>query len=395
MYARPITDDITWVGAIDWERRLFDELIPVPDGTSYNAYLVRGADRTALIDSVDPSYVDTLRSRIASTGIDRLDYIVSQHAEQDHSGSLPRLLLDHPEAKVLVTDKGKRVLSDHLGVTADRMQGVKDGERVDLGGLTLEFLHFPWVHWPETMLTWLPERRILFTCDLFGSHLASGDLFAHGDPAVLLAAKRYYAEIMMPFRGTISKHLGKVTARAPAMIAPSHGPIYEAPSLILDAYQDWVDGPPHDTVVVAYVSMHDSTHQMVEHLVESCARRGLRAEQYSLADTDAGKLAMLLVDAATLVLGTPTVLGGPHPKVAYAATLANLIRPKATTLAVIGSFGWGGKVVEQLTAMTPNLEVEVLPPVLCKGVPKTADFDALDRLAEQIARRHDALRAPP
>jgi flavorubredoxin len=137
--------------------------------------------------------------------------------------------------------------------------------------------------------------------------------------------------------------------------------------------------------------MHDSTHRMVEHLVDACSARGVRAEQFCLADADAGQLAMLLVDAATLVLGTPTVLGGPHPKVAYAAILANLIRPKATSLAVIGSYGWGGKAVEQLTALIPNLELELLPPVLCRGNPGAADLEALERLADEIARRHAAL----
>ncbi len=196
---------------------------------------------------------------------------------------------------------------------------------------------------------------------------------------------------MMPPRSAIAKNLGRARALEPAVIAPSHGPVHEAPALILEAYRDWVEAPPKNLAVVAYVSMHDSTHRMVEHLVDACSARGVRAEQFCLADADVGKLAMLLVDAATLVLGTPTVLGGPHPKVAYAATLANLIRPKATGLAVIGSYGWGGKAVEQLAAMIPNLEVEVLPPVLCRGTPGPADLEALERLADEIARRHAAL----
>ncbi len=230
---------------------------------------------------------------------------------------------------MLVTDKGKGMLADHLGVAEDRMQAVKDGERIDLGGMTLEFIHFPWVHWPETMLTWLPERRVLFTCDLFGSHFATGDTFAVDEAAVLLAAKRYYAEIMMPFRGMIEKRFERVSSLDMAFIAPSHGPVYHHPRVILDAYRDWVSSPPRNMVVVPYVSMHASTRRMVEHFVEACAHRGIRAEQFNLAATDIGRLATLLVDAATIVIGTPTVLTGPHPQVSYAANLANLIRPKA------------------------------------------------------------------
>lgn len=354
---------------------------------------MQGAHKTVLVDTVDQTCTEIMMARLAHVGAKRIDYIISHHAEQDHSGAIPTVLAAHPEAKVLVTEKGKGMLGDLLGIAEDRMHVVKDGERIDLGGLTLEFIHFPWVHWPETMLTWLPERRMLFTCDLFGSHLATSEMLAGSDPAVLLGAKRYYAEIMMPFRGVIAKHLDRVTGLDPAMIAPSHGPIHDNPGLILDAYGEWTKAPPRNLVVVPYISMHDSTRRMVGHFVEACARRGVRVEQFNLADPDIGKLAMLLVDAASIVIGTPIVLGGPHPKVAYAAFLANLIRPKAQFLSVIGSFGWGGKVVEQLAAMIPNLKVEVIPPVLCKGAPGAADLESLDKLAAAIAEKHATLPA--
>jgi flavorubredoxin len=388
---RPVTDSVQWVGAIDWDRRLFDELIPLPEGTSYNAYLVRGSQKTVLVDSVDPSMSETLFARLEAAQVKRIDYIVSHHAEQDHSGSIPSVLARFPEAKVVATERGIAMLADLLGGMGERCIAVKDGERLSLGDLTMEFIHFPWVHWPETMLTWLPERRVLFSCDLFGSHLATGDLFANDEGEVMLAAKRYYAEIMMPFRGVIEKHFPKVDRLDIAFIAPSHGPVYNRPRLILDAYREWLSGPPKNLVVVPYISMHDSTRRMAEHFVEACAQRGVRAEQFNLADPDIGKLAMLLVDAATIVIATPTVLAGAHPNVVYAAYLANLLRPKARYLSIIGSFGWGSKVVEQLSAMIPNLKVEVLPPVLCKGVPKETDLDALDRLAEDVARKHETL----
>jgi flavorubredoxin len=390
MDARRIIDDVEWVGAVDWDRRLFDALIPLPDGTSYNAYLVRGAEKVALIDAVDPGHLGTLKARLASAGVAKIDLVVSQHSEQDHSGSIPWVLAENPEAKLLVSDKGKKIILEHLPIAEERVQTVKDGESVDLGGLTLEFLYAPWVHWPETMLTWLPERRTLFTCDLFGSHLATGDIFAREDAEVLVGAKRYFAEIMMPFRSQIERYLGRVNELDPAIIAPSHGPVFDRPSLILDAYQDWVSSPPQNMVLVAYVSMHDSTRLMVEHFVEACASRGIRAEQVNLAQVDTGRLAVLMVDAATIVFGTPTVLGGAHPQVAYAALLANQLKPKAHHVSVIGSFGWGGKAVEQLTALITNLKVELLPPVLCKGQPKPADFAALEALAETIAAKHAA-----
>lgn len=282
MEARSIAENVQWVGAIDWDRRVFDALIPLPDGTSYNAYVVSGTQKTALLDAVDPACTEVLRSRLANAGVQKIDYVVVHHVEQDHSGAIPRILAEHLEAKVLASDKGKSMLIDHLGIAEDRIQVVKDGEQIDLGGLTLKFVYFPWVHWPETMLTWLPERQILFTCDLFGSHLATSELFAMDDPAVLPSAKRYFAELMMPFRNLIEKRLGKILELNPAVIAPSHGPVYEKPSLILDAYREWVSAPPQNLVVVPYISMHDSTRCMVEHFVDACTCRGIRAEQFNL-----------------------------------------------------------------------------------------------------------------
>jgi flavorubredoxin len=391
MNARHITDGISWVGAVDWDRRLFDELIPLPDGTSYNAYVVKGTEKTALIDSVDPPMADTLFGRLKAAGVEKVDYVVSHHAEQDHSGAIPDVVERFPEAQVVATERGRTLLTDLLDIPTDRFIVAKDGDRLSLGDCTLQFVHFPWVHWPETMLTWVAERRVLFSCDLFGSHLATGDLFADDEAQVMLAAKRYYAEIMMPFAGVIAKNLPKLDAFDIEFIAPSHGPVYRRPSLIVEAYREWLSAPPKNFVVVPYVSMHDSTRRMVEHFVEACVRHGVRAEQFNLAEPDIGKLAMMLVDAATIVVATPTVLNGAHPKVANAVYLANLLRPKARYLSVIGSYGWGGKTVEQLGAMIPNLKVEVLPPVLSKGVPKQADFEGLDRLAEEIAKKHASL----
>jgi len=192
----------------------------------------------------------------------------------------------------------------------------------------------------------------------------------------------------MPFRNIIAKNLEKLASYDIEMIAPSHGQIYPRPAFIIDAYRDWILGPPRNTVVLPYVSMHESTKQMVDHLVSALVERGVGVEQFNLEVTDIGKLAMALVDAATIVVGTPTILAGPHPYAAYAAFLANALRPKTKFLSIIGSYGWGGKTVETLAGMIPNLKVEVIDPVLCKGVPSESDFKALDELAAAIAEKH-------
>ncbi|OGN93644.1 MAG: MBL fold hydrolase [Chloroflexi bacterium RBG_13_50_10] len=388
MKPREIGHEVYWVGAVDWDRRLFDALIPLPDGTSYNSYFVRGSEKAALIDAVDPTMLDVLMTHLSQVGIETIDYVIANHAEQDHSGTIPQVLARYPQAKVVSTPRCKGILTDLLLISESRFRTVNDGETLSLGDKTLEFLHAPWVHWPETMLTYLKEDGILFPCDLFGSHLATTDLYVTDEGQVYEAAKRYYAEIMMPFRSNIEKHLERIRDYRIDIIAPSHGPLHNKPEFILEAYRSWVSDKPSNTVVLPYISMHGSTRRMVEHLVGALADRGVTVKQFDLSATDIGKMAMALVDAGTLVIGTPTVLIGPHPSVAYAAFLVNALRPKLQFVSVIGSYGWGSKAVEQLSTMIPNLKVEMLGAVISKGLPEEDDFQALDNLADTITKKH-------
>ncbi len=386
MKKRTITKGVSWLGAVDWDRRLFDSLIPLPDGTTYNAYLIEGSEKTALLDTVDPPMVDTLMAQLDA--VTTLDFIVSHHSEQDHSGTIPLVLERFPEAKVVVTPKAKGLLMEALKVSEKSFMIVEDGETLSLGDKTLKFIYTPWVHWPETMVSYLEEDKILFSCDFFGSHIATSDLYVTDQGRVYEAAKRYFAEIMMPFRSIIQKNIEKLQGYDIQMIAPSHGQIYDRPAWIMDAYRDWISSDPHNVAVIPFVSMHGSTQKMVDYLTSALAERGVRVELFNLAVADIGKLAMALVDAATIVVGVPTVLANPHPLAAYATFLANALRPKAKFLSIIGSYGWGGKTVETLAGMIPNLKVEVLDPVLCKGLPSDSDFAALDKLAAAIASRH-------
>jgi flavorubredoxin len=282
------------------------------------------------------------------------------------------------------------MLVDLLMISQEKVITVNDKETLSLGDRTLEFIYTPWVHWPETMSTYLREEKILFSCDFFGSHLATTDLYATDEGQVYEAAKRYYAEIMMPYRTNIQKNLEKLKDYAINIIAHSHGPMYDNPEFILKAYHSWVFDEPKNIVVLPYVSMHGSTHEMVKHLVGALAEKGVTVKQFDLGVTDIGKLAMALVDAATIVIGTPTVLAGAHPVVVSTVFLANALRPKLRFASIIGSYGWGGRTVEQLTGMLSNLKIELLEPILVKGFPKEADFKALDNLAATIAQKHKA-----
>ena len=389
MKAREMRDGVYFVGAVDWGRRLFDALVALPDGTSYDAYLVQGTEGTALLDTVDPSMSEILLEQLA--GFPTIDYVVAHHAEQDHSGSIPIVLSRYPEAKVVTSPKGKAMLMDLLRIPDEKFVTVDDRETLSLGNKTLEFIYTPWVHWPETMSTYLREDRVLFSCDFFGAHLATSDLYAADDMPVYQAAKRYYAEIMMPFRTFIQRNLDKLKEYQIDVIAPSHGPAYDKPGFIIDAYREWASDVPKNEVVIPYVSMHGSTKTMVDYLVSALVSKGISVQQFDLAVTDIGKLAVALVDAATIVIGTSTVHVGPHPLVVSAAYVANSLRCKAKFASIIGSYGWGSKAVEQITNQIPNLKVEMLEPVMCKGFPSENDFEALDAMAGSIAAKHEAL----
>jgi len=388
---RQLKPNIYSVGTIDWDRRLFDELIPLPDGTSYNAYLIKGGEKTMLIDTVDPPMTDVLIKNLSRLGIEHIDYIVANHAEQDHSGSLPQMLDLYPDAQVVCTPKCKDLLMALLLIPENKFLTIEDGKTLSLGETTLEFIYAPWVHWPETMVTYLREEKILFSCDFFASHLATSNLFVTDEGRVYEAAKRFYAEIMMPFRAIIRKNLETIKNLEIEMIVPSHGPIYDKPTFILEAYRDWTSDDVKNEVVIPYISMHDSTRKMVGYFVEALIERGITVKQFNLTQTDIGQLAMSLVDAATVVIGSPTVLVGPHPNVVYAVFLANALRPKTKFASIIGSYGWGGKMVEQIAGMIPNLKAEILDPVVVKGFPKEEDFKALDGLADEILKKHKEL----
>ena len=240
------------------------------------------------------------------------------------------------------------------------------------------------------MVTYLKEDKILFSCNFFSSHYASDELILQDEKKIYNAAKRYYAENMMPFRASIIKNLEKIKVLDIEIIAPSHGPIYkEKKDFIINAYSDWSSDKVKNEVIIPYVSMKDSTEKMVEYLKEALTKKRITVKVFHLTDSgDIGEFAMELVDAATVVIGVPAALAGSHPNIVYAAYLVKALRPKVKFISIIGSYGWGEKTVDMLTDILSALKAEIIEPVVIKGYPKDSDFELLDELAEKISTRH-------
>ncbi|MDR1167468.1 MAG: FprA family A-type flavoprotein [Heliobacteriaceae bacterium] len=380
---KEIKNNVYYCGITDSGRKYFDELIPLEHGTGYNSYFIKGSRKNALIDT---TYTPKTEKFIENLGGVRIDYIIANHGEQDHTGAIPALLEKYPSALVLTNPKCKANIMEMLSVPEDRIRIVADGEEVLLGDKTLKFIYAPGVHWPDTMFTYLQEDNLLFTCDFLGAHQAFN---AKLD---LESAKRYYAEIMMPFAPMCRKYIKLVREIAPSVILPSHGPMYTNPEIILNAYEDWTAAEGKNLVLMPYISMYGSTKEMVDYTAEKLEKNGVKTLIYDVLNGDLGEFAVGLVDATTIILASPMVLAGPHPIIIGPAYLLSVLRPKMKFLSFIGSYGWGGDLFTRLGAFLSNLHYcEPCEPVLAKGKPKPQDFAKLDDLVNAISEKHREL----
>lgn len=391
MTLKEIKSNIFYCGLNHRERKLFDELIPLPVGTTYNSYLIKASEKTVIVDTMYPAKADEYLKKLDDAGVKKVDYIVANHGEQDHSGTLPKMVEKYPEAKILTNAKCKEIIQEMLHINENKFQVVADGEEISLGDKTLKFILAPWVHWPDTMFTYVPEDKIIFTCDFLGSHSPFENLYADETCELLAAAKRYYAEIMMPFRTFCKKYVQLLKNMNIDMILTSHGPIYKNPKFILDAYEEWTADECKNEVIIPYVSMYESTKEMVDYLSEKLSEKGIVVKPFDVVNEDLGELAMELVEACTVVFGSSMVLAGPHPAAVYAAYFAGILRPKAKYISFVGSYGWGGVLVEKLEQFLSACKAEKLEPVIIKGKAKKEDFEKLDVLVEKIYEKHKSL----
>ena len=389
-----IKDGVYYCGVEDFGRKIFDQLIPLPHGTTYNSYFIEGSKKRALIDT---SYSKTIKEFIENLNGkgEFIDYIIANHAEGDHSEALVKVLQLNPNAKVVTNKKCMDLLIDQYAIPENKFQIINDGDEISLGNKTLRFHLAPWVHWPDTMFTHLVEDNILFTCDFLGAHIAynQGQFYAQETQEYLLSAKRYYAEIMMPFRPHCKKYLDKIKEINPSMICPSHGGVYKNPDFILDAYYEWTADTPKNKVVIPFVSMYQNTERMVDRLAEKLREEGVEVHKFDLISDDIGDLAVELVDAATVVFGASMVLAMPHPYAFFGVYLTNALRPNVKFMSILGSYGWGGNLVGKIEENTNLLQAQKLDYITVKGRARQEDLERIDALAHTIAQKHKEIGA--
>jgi len=382
-----ISEGVYWVGVRDWNRRLFDALIPLPKGTSYNSYLIVGENKSALIDTVNPGFEREFEERIRNI-IDpaKIDYVVMNHAEPDHAGTIPYIMSINSKARLLTTGKGAKMAQTFYKVPEERVQKVRDQETVDLGGKTLRFIEAPMLHWPETMFSYLQENKILFPCDFFGSHIAKG-LYDDEIEDLIVHAQRYWGEIMMPFRLMAQKALEKIENLQVEIIAPSHGPIHKNTGRILNAYKKWANGETKQKATIAYVTMWNSTEKMIHPVVETLSSEGIEIALHNLAVADIGDVAKDLVDSRSIVLGAPTVLGGVHPLAVYATYLVKALRPPLKFGLILSSYGWGGGTIKHVQEILGPSKIEVVGAMEINGPPTENDVKQIIELSKTLAKK--------
>jgi anaerobic nitric oxide reductase flavorubredoxin len=338
-----LRENIDWVGHVDWTVRDFHGY-DAERGVTYNAYLVRD-EQTAVIDAVRaPFGKELLKKAAALCDLASVRYVVCNHAELDHAGALPEVMKALPDATLVCNKKCAEILGLHFDTSGWKQRIVKSGEEIKLGRRTLRFLETPMVHWPESMFTYVPEEKLLFSMDGFGQHYASAERFDDEVPlpAVMEEAKTYYANIIMPYGKSVKACLEHLSNWPVEMIAPSHGVIWRTHvEKILAAYRGWADCRAKPKVLVVFDSMWESTARMAEAILDGAGLPGVERKLIHVRRTNLTRLAGEIIDAAAVAFGSATLNGGMMPMAAAALTHLQGLRPKGKAAFAFGSFGWG------------------------------------------------------
>lgn len=391
-----IGEGIDWVGYVDWTVRDFHGY-DTERGATYNAYLVRD-ERTALVDTVKEPFAGVLLERVAAlTDLAAVDYVVVNHAEPDHAGGLPQVMAALPRARVVCNAKCRAALGEHFDTSGWDFHVVATGDELPLGRRRLRFVDTPMVHWPESMFTYVPEERLLFSMDAFGQHLASTQRFDDElEPGLAMAeARTYYANIVLPYGRQVARALAAAAELDIAVIAPSHGVIWRRDVAgILAAYADWAAHRPRPRVVVAYDTMWDSTGRMARAITEGAAAGGVAAALHHVRHTSHTRLVTEVMEAAGVAFGSATLNAGMMPQAAAALTYLRGLRPRHKAAFAFGSHGWGKGGPEAVDAVLDEMGWErIREPLRVRYRPDAADLAACRSAGEALAARALALVA--
>jgi anaerobic nitric oxide reductase flavorubredoxin len=388
-----LKENIYWVGAVDWNIRDFHGYV-TNRGSSYNAYVIQD-EKTALIDTVKSNFVNELINNVEElTSFDKIDYIIVNHVEMDHSSGLPTIAKLAPNAKIYASIRGKDELIKHYGKDFERVETVKSGDSIKLGKRTITFLEAPMLHWPDSMFTYIVEDKILMPNDAFGQHLASSRHFDDEveESVIMEEAAMYYANILMPLAPLIIRKINEVVAmKLPIeMIAPSHGIIWRKdPMKIINAYLNWSSGAAvKDKVTVVFDTMWHSTDIMAKEIANGIISQGtevkiLKLRSYAISEA----LTEILTSKAVLV-GSPTLNNGMFPTLSSFLTYAAGLKPKGKLWGFFGSFGWGGGAVRSMTDMAKAAGFEVFESGLeVKWIPDKEDMKKCFEFGQKIAQK--------
>lgn len=369
-----LRENIFWIGHVDWDIRDFHGY-QTKRGSTYNSYLIND-EKVAVIDSVKAPYAKELIANIGDVvPVEKVDYVVCNHAEPDHSGSLPVLMRECVNAELVCNAKCQKALSMHYDTTDWKFKIIDESTELPLGSRTLRFINTPMAHWPESMFTYVPEEKLLFSMDAFGQHYASSERFDDQVPLaeVLAEAKTYYANIIMLYGAQVAKTLERAAGLDIEIIAPSHGVVWRRHlGEIIEAYKKWMVCESNPKVLIFFDTMWKSTGLMADAIYAGADQPGVSVKKYDLKYTSITKIADEAIDAAVFAVGSPTLNKGIMPKVAEALTYLKGLAPKNKAAVAFGSYGWakqGGQheVQEYLETMKCGMLTD--EPLQCQFVP--------------------------
>jgi anaerobic nitric oxide reductase flavorubredoxin len=388
-----ITPGVHWIGVNDRTTDLFEGLWPITrEGVSYNSYLVLD-EKKAIIDLAKAAKRDDLLEQIGElTSIDGLDYAVLNHMEPDHTGALRGFMRIASKARIICTEKASGMLGDLYGVT-DRVQVVGDGELISLGERALRFLSTPFVHWPETMMTYDEDGQTLFSCDAFGGYGALEGIVFDGDCDNLgyyrEQALRYYVNIVALFSNAVLKAIDKLADLPVRAIAPSHGLIWrDDPGMIVELYRKWAgyaDGPTEVGVTLVYGSMYGNTERMMNAVAQGIASTGVGLSIFDAAHVHPSYILPSLWTKRGVMIGAPTYEGGLFPPVAQVIEAASRKRIRNKIGARFGSYGWSGGAQREFERLVGPLKWELSESLEFAGAPSADDLERGEDLGVRFA----------